>query len=31
MTPDKILEAMDFPLVSVALAYDGRDALDMDR
>lgn len=27
----EILEAMDFPLVSVALAYDGFDQLDMDR
>lgn len=31
LTGDEILEAMDFPLVSVALAYDGFDKLDMSR
>lgn len=31
VTGKDILEAMDFPLVSVALAYDGFDALDMSR
>lgn len=31
VTGEDILEAMDFPLVSVALAYDGFDALDMGR
>ncbi|CAN8102463.1 unnamed protein product [Discula destructiva] len=31
LTGSGILEAMDFPLVSVALAYDGFDALDMSR
>lgn len=30
-TGNELLEAMDFPLVSVALAYDGFDALDMSR
>lgn len=31
LTGDEILDAMDFPLVSVALAYDGFDKLDMNR
>lgn len=31
LSGSQILENMDFPLVSVALAYDGFDKLDMDR
>lgn len=30
-TAEELLEAMDFPLVSVALAYDGKNPLDMEK
>ncbi len=31
VSSDTLLEQMDFPLVSVALAYDGFNALEMDK